>query len=224
MKKSHWNRKGISAAALLTAAGIGIGSVCGLPAWQLHVQAASGPAYPSQWTAEYPFLTLLKSSLLNSQTDADGIYEQLKQAIKLRTLTETDLVQLASEGYRIPDQSVQRLEAEGWISPALAGMLIGRDYSLIQFQDVFDAGYYVSSNPAISAAVQNGTLAADEATLFLNYMACGVPAGLSASPAFSFRYFETAYPTVAKDLNYDKMAEILFYVTYKNSLNLKGNA
>lgn len=221
MKK---RRKVWKAAAWAAAAGIGIGSFLAAPGSGMEAQAASAaPAYQSQWTAEYPFLTLLESSLLNSQTDAKGIYEQLKQAIKLKTLSEADIVQLASEGYRIPAQTLQQLCAEGWISPALYSMLVNHDYSMAQLRSVFDADYYVKANPVIAAAVQNGSLSSDEATLFLNYAACGIPAGLSASPDFSFTYFESAYPVVAEDLKHDRKAELLFYVTYKDSLKLKGN-
>jgi len=60
---------------------------------------------------------------------------------------------------------------------------------------VFDASYYVSANPVIAAAVQNGTLPGDEMSLFLNYLTCGIPAGLNGSSSFSFAYFE-ARPVV----------------------------
>lgn len=208
---------------MISAAAITVGSLAAVPAFSIRADAASQPAYNSKWTAEIPFLTLLKSSLLKGQTDSNGIYEQLKQAIQFKVISEADLAQLKNEGYRIPTAALQQLYAEGWISAAAYTMLTGNTYTIAQFRDVFDANYYVSANPAISAAVQNGTLPSDEASLFLNYLACGIPAGLSASPNFSFSYFEKAYPVVAKDLNYDKLGEITFYVTYKDSLNLKGN-
>lgn len=217
-------KKSVSLLDIISAVVIGAGSTFAAPALSMPVSAASGqPAYSSKWTAEYPFLTLLKSSLINPRTDANGIYEQLVQALKFKAITETDITQLVKEGYRIPASVLQRLYSEGWISAATYSILTGKTYTVAQFRDVFDSSYYVKANPAIAAAVQNGTLPSDESSLFLNYLACGIPAGLSASPNFSFAYFEKTYPVVAKDLNYDKMSEIVFYVTYKDSLHLKGN-
>lgn len=217
-------KKLTSLLGLFSAAAIGFGSTFAVPMLSMPVSAASNqPAYNSKWTAQYPFLTLLKSSLINPQTDANGIYEQLVQALKLKAISETDIAQLVREGYRIPSQVLQRLYTEGWISPAAYAMLTGKTYTAAQLRAVFNAAYYVEANPAVSTAVQNGALPSDEASLFLNYLACGIPAGLSASPDFSFAYFEKTYPVVAKDLNYDKMSEIVFYVTYKDSLHLKGN-
>lgn len=215
----------------LLAAGAVSLSAAGLPALSMQVSAA--PAYDTQWTSGYSFLTLLKSSLLNTNTDANGIYEQLKQCIKFKKVSEADIAELAAEGYRIPAESLRKLYTEGWISQSLYVQLTGDTDAAKaasvsctpeQFKDVFDADYYVSANPVIAAAVQNGSLPSDEQTLFLNYISCGIPAGLSASSSFSFAYFESAYPTVAKDLSYDKLSEVLFYIKYKDSLGLKGNA
>ena len=89
---------------------------------------------------------------------------------------------------------------------------------------MFDASYYVSTNPVIAAAVQNGTLPGDEMSLFLNYLTCGIPAGLNGSSSFSFAYFEVHYPQIAKALGNDKMAEAVYYILNKNSQHLKGNA
>lgn len=218
------NRKKIKVIALMSAAAVSFGCAAGMPALSLGVQAAAGPAYESKWTVQYPFLTLLKSSLLNPYTDSNGIYEQLKQGIKYQTVSETDIMQLLQEGYRIPADVLQRLYAEGWISGYLYKTVSGQPFTAADFKDVFDVSYYVSANPVIAAAVQNGTLPGDEMSLFLNYLTCGIPAGLNGSSSFSFAYFEAHYPQIAKALGNDKMAEAAYYILNKNSQHLKGNA
>ena len=133
-------------------------------------------------------------------------------------------MQLLQEGYRIPADVLQRLYAEGWISGYLYKTVSGQPFTVADFKDVFDAAYYVSANPVIAAAVQNGTLPGDEMSLFLNYLTCGIPAGLNGSSSFSFAYFEEHYPQIAKALGNDKMAEAAYYILNRNSQHLKGNA
>lgn len=210
--------------ALALAAVMGAAGAASLPSRSMEVQAASSaPAYSSKWTAQYPFLTLLKSSLLNPYTNADGIYEQIKQGIKYKTVSEADLLQLVQEGIRIPSETIQKLYQEGWISSYLYKTLTGQGYSAEDFKEVFDASYYVSANPVIAAAVQNGSLPGDEASLFLNYLTCGIPAGLSGSSSFDFSYFESHYPQVVQALGGDRMNEVMYYMMYRDALGLKGN-
>ena len=208
----------------ISAVTISLAGAAGIPAMTMSVSAASKPAYDSKYTTQYPFLTLLKSSLLNSYTNANGIYEQIQQGIKYQTVSETDLIQLVQEGYRIPAESLQKLCTEGWISGYTYKTLTGQAYTASDFKDVFDASYYVSANPAIAEAVANGTLASDENSLFLNYLTCGIPAGLNGSSSFNFAYFEKKYPQVVKDLGGDKLAEVVYYITNKTAKSLKGNA
>ncbi len=203
---------------------ISVAGAAGLPAAAMNVSAASQPAYNSRWTAQYPFLTLLKSALLNSHTDANGIYEQIQQGIKYLTISETDLIQLVQEGYRIPAASLQKLYIEGWISGYTYKTLTGQAYTAADFKDVFDAAYYVSANPVIAAAVANGSLPADENSLFLNYLTCGIPAGLNGSSTFNFAYFEKTYPQVVTDLGGNKLGEVVYYITNKTAKSLKGNS
>ena len=210
--------------AMSLAAVLGAAGAAGLPAGSMKVEAAaSAPAYDSKWTAQYPFLTLLKSALLNPYTNADGIYEQIKQGIKYKTVSEADILQLVQEGYRIPSETIQKLYTEGWISGYLYKTLNGLGYTADDFKAVFDPAYYVSANPAIAAAVQSGALPGDEASLFLNYLTCGIPAGLDGNSAFSFTYFEAHYPQIVQALGGDRMNEVMYYVMYRDSLGLKGN-
>ncbi len=219
MKKRILNR--ILAAA--AAAAVTAGCVTAAPMLSIRSEAATQPAYNSKWTAQYPFLTLLKSALLNSYTDANGIYEQLKLGIKYKTVSESDILTLSQEGYRIPAESMQKLYTEGWISGYLYKTVTGQGYTAADFKDVFDANYYVNANPVIAQAVANGTLAGDENSLFLNYLTCGIAAGLNGSSSFQFSYFESQYPQVVKALGGSKLAEVTYYIMNKNALSLKGS-
>lgn len=209
-------------AACLGAAVIAMGSAAALPAATVEVQAAaSSPAYTTQWTTQYPFLTLLKSSLGKTQTDASGIYEQIMMGIKYQTISEADILQLVAEGYSVPAAALQQLYTEGWISGYLYKSLTGQGFTADDFQDVFDANYYVNANPAIAAAVQSGALAADKETLFQNYLVCGIPAGLSGNETFRFAAFEEQYPEVVTALGGDRMAEVTYYILHKDSIRIK---
>ena len=106
-------------------------------------------------------------------------------------------MQLLQEGYRIPADVLQRLYAEGWISGYLYKTVSGQPFTAADFKDV---------------------------SLFLNYLTCGIPAGLNGSSSFSFAYFEAHYPQIAKALGNDKMAEAAYYILNRNSQHLKGNA
>ena len=220
MKRKMLNR----VLAMVGAAAIGVCSVTAMPIFSVKAEAAaSKPAYNSKWTTEYPFLTLLKSALLNSYTDANGIYEQLMLGIKYKTVSESDILTLSQEGYRIPTDSIQRLYTEGWISGYLYKTLTGQGYTASDFKDVFDANYYVSANPVVAEAVASGALAADENSLFLHYLTCGIPAGLNGSSSFQFAYFESKYPQVVKTLGGSKLAEVVYYIMNKNSQSLQGS-
>ena len=219
MKKGFFNR----ALAVTTAAVIGAGAITTMPAFSVKAQAAAQPAYSSRWTTQYPFLTLLKSSLLNSYTDANGIYEQLKLGVKYKTVSESDILTLVQEGYRIPAESLQKLYTEGWISGYLYKTATGQGYTASDFKDVFDASYYVSANPVIAQAVASGALAGDENSLFMNYLTCGIPAGLNGSSSFQFAAFEGRYPQVVTALGGSKLAEVVYYIMNKNALSLTGN-
>lgn len=205
--------------AILSAAVIAAGSTAMLPASSIEAQAAA--AYTTQWTTQYPFLTLLKSSLLNTQTDASGIYEQIKMGIKYKTVSEADILQLVNEGCVIPAAALQQLYTEGWISGYLYKSLTGQGFTADDFKDVFDADYYVNANPAIAAAVQSGALSADKETLFQNYLLCGIPAGLNGNATFQFAAFESQYKDVAAALGNDRLTEVVYYILHKDSIKLK---
>lgn len=207
--------------AMFSAAALAAG-VFAAPASTMNVQAAakvrSSAAYSTQWTTTYPTVTLLKSALLNTQTNADGIYEQLMLAIKYRTVDEYDIMQLVNEGIQIPVSSVQRLYNEGWISGYLYKALTGQAVTASDFKDVFNATYYMTANPVILSAVQSGALPADEETLFQNWLACGLPAGLSGNGTYSKAWFEQTYPAIAKALGNDALLEVQYYILHQNSL------
>lgn len=208
----------MSVAAILSAVAV---SVVGIGAGANH-SVVEAEAASTQWTEEYPFLTLIESSLLNSYTDETGIYEQLMLGIKYRTMDEMDILQLYNAGYRIPVESVERLYIEGWISSFLYKTIAELPYTAEDFADVYDMTYYVTQNPAISNAVEQGTLSLDEDTVFYNYLYCGIPAGLSGNDEFSFDYFESNYEDVVEDLGGDRLMEVAYYIL--NSDTIKGNA
>lgn len=213
-------------AGLLTAAMLSAVAVTAVPAASMDASAAasSGSVTGTKWTMEYSFLTLMESSLLNTYTDANGIYEQLKLGIKYKTMSEQDILELYNLGYRIPEESLYQLYVEGWISGVLYKYCTGQEYVASDFIEVFDAEYYMTQNPVVLAAVQDGTLAADEETLFYHYLYCGIPAGLNGSAGFDFAYFEASYPDICESLGYDKMSEVMYYILNKYTEILQGAA
>ena len=167
--------------------------------------------------------TVLQAALLRS-SEPDAIYEQLMMGLWMGTYTEADILDLIIDGYTIPDETLERLYLEGWISAYLYKTGTGQSYTASDFAEVFDAEYYVANNPAIAAAVASGDLPNDEETLFYNWLLCGIDAGLNASEDFNFEYFEAHYPTLCARLGYDKLNEVVYYIMLKDSWVLQGNA
>lgn len=214
--------------AILMGLAITAGTIAA-PTASMDVQAAgakvqSTPAYATQWTAQYPALTLLQSALANPRTNADGIYTQLRTALKYRSISESDLVQLLAEGYSIPDEVLQRLISEGWITGAQinawknaqsgvqAGASTTATATAAAYAAVFDADYYVNSNPSIAAAVQSGALPGDTETLFQNWLLCGLPIGLKGNASFDIATYEAQNPAVVTACGGDRVAEVTYYV------------
>lgn len=213
-------------AGILTAAMLSAAAVTAAPAASIDVSAASSAnaADYTKWTMEYSFLTLMESSLLNTYTDANGIYEQLMLGIKYKTMSEQDILELYNLGYRIPEETLYQLYVEGWISGVLYKYCTGQAFVASDFREVFDAEYYMTQNPVVLAAVQEGLLSSDEETLFYHYLYCGIPAGLNGSASFDFAFFEAAYPDICESLGYDKMSEVMYYILNKYTEILQGAA
>lgn len=212
-------RKHTREIAILTGLVIVAGTLVAAPGTAVTAQAAAKvrttAAYPTQWTTVYSTTTLLKQALSNTRTNANGVYEQLMMALKYHSIDEAGIQQLVAEGISIPTSVLTRLYNEGWISGYLYKLLTNQTLTAADYKDVFDANYYMTNNPAILSAVQSGALPADEETLFQNWLACGLPAGLKANETFDITAYETQHPDIVTALGGNRVQEVQYYILHK---------
>lgn len=149
---------------------------------------------------------------LQKATNAAGVAQLLSTALHYNSITEGDIWQLIQQGYSISTNALKLLAQNGTISGYLYKMAAGLPLEPSDMQAVYDKAYYIAHNPAISTAIADGTLASDDQTVFQNFLAVGMPAGLSGSENFDPSYYKTNYPELAAAIGEDNATYYIDYI------------
>ncbi len=200
-----------------------------LPALILTVSVPSGitahaaPAYDSKWTQTLNWESAVGPALLYD-TNAAGVYEQLKLGLRTQVMSEGDIFHLYQmQETKIPIESIRLLYENELISGYLYKTLAGLPYEAKDMRAVFDAEYYKNANLAILTAVQQGTLPGDEASLFANFLAVGMPLGLRGCEEFDPAYFRAANPALSEAFGTNNMQYYIYYLLYGKYQRLKAH-
>lgn len=165
-------------------------------------------AYNSSYTQEIPMSTLI-APVLQKNSDPTGVAQMISQWFRYGTITKEDLWVLYQSGAKIPAKTLGILSSEGLIPGFWYKMAAGLPFADADFAGVYDPDYYVSHNPAVKKALDDGTLKREE--LLANFIAVGMPAGLRGSEDFDPAAFERDNPDLAKSLG-DKSNWYLYYL------------
>lgn len=191
----------------LCAAGAALGIVCGTFAPSLS--AAAAPAYDSKYTQQYSMEYLLIPSLLKN-TDARGVYRQLKQAMRYQTITQGDIWDMYLQGCNIPALAVQCLYNDQMVSGYLYKTIAGLPYESSDFKDVFDPVFYWCAYPEVQEKIP----VYDEQQVLNNWLTEGMAAGRMGSAEFNLDYYKANYPDLAAVFGDNNINYYLHYIIY----------
>lgn len=187
------------------------------------LKAQAAPAYDSRWTQTVNWESAVGPSFLYD-TNAAGVYEQLKLGLRTKVMSEGDIFHLFQmQETKMPLEAIRLLYENELISGYLYKTLAGLPYEAKDLGAVFDAEYYKNANPAILTAVQQGTLPGDEASLFANFLAVGMPLGLRACEEFDPAYFRAANPALDEAFGTNNMQYYIYYILYGQFQRLKAH-
>ena len=207
--KTRCCRKWITrSAALLLAAGITAGTLAGS-----SLTAHAAAAYDSKWTQTYTMEELLMPALAKN-TDAKGVYEQLRQALRFKTIYPGNILDMWEKGAKIPADAARLLADDGLITSYVYKMISGQALEASDFSDVFDAAYYYGANPDLAAA----GVPYDEQTLFLDFLENGMAAGRNASAEFNLSCYKKNYPSLVKAFGDNNANYYMHYMLFGKAM------
>ena len=213
-KMSHWRSgaTGILLGAVLAVSGIVTPLSVGL-----QVQAKA--AYDTKYSQSISMESLLLPALTNRFTNANGVYTQLKQALRYQKIYQGNILNLINQGANIPADALKKLYEEGLISGFLYHFGTGQAFTADDYKDVFDPVWYWASNPDLQAAY--GTY--DENTMLVDFLTTGMSLGRSSSQSFQLSYFKSNYSWLQKYLGEDNANYYLFYILFGKDMGMTAD-
>ncbi len=213
-KKNHWRTK---AAGLLLGAVLAVSGIVSPLAGGLQVQAKA--AYDTKYSQSISMESLLLPALSNRFTDANGVYTQLKQALRYQKIYQGNILNLINQGANIPADALKKLYEEGLISGFLYHFGSGQAFTCEDYKDVFDPVWYWASNPDLQAAY--GTY--DANTMLVDFLTTGMSLGRSSSSTFNLTYFKSNYSWLQKYLGDDNANYYLFYILFGKDMGMTAD-
>lgn len=201
--------------SLRTAAAAAMAAILLQTIHPLTAQAA--PAYESKWTQPITIETLMGEGL-EKDTDANGVYEELKQGFRFKTITQGSVYYMFLNGGKIPTESLRMLYEDGYISGFLYKFMAGLPFSPQDLQDVFSPAAYYGANPDVAA-----NLPYDANVLLLDFLQNGMPQGKIGSAEFNPAVYRYNYPEISAVLGDSWMNYYLHYILIGKEQGLTGS-
>lgn len=183
----------------------------------MQVQAKA--AYDTKYSQTISMENLLLPALSNSFTNANGVYKQLKQAIRYQSIYQGNILNMINKGANIPADALKKLYDEGLISGFLYHFGTNQAFTVDDYKDVFDPVWYWASNPDLQAAY--GTY--DPNTLLVDFLTTGMALGRSSSQNFNVSYFKSNYPWLQQYLGNDNANYYLFYILFGKDMGMTAD-
>lgn len=213
-KMSHW-RSG--AAGILLGAVLAVSAIVTPLSGGLQVQAKA--AYDTKYSQSISMESLLLPALTNRFTNANGVYTQLKQALRYQKIYQGNILNLINQGANIPADALKKLYEEGLISGFLYHFGTGQAFTADDYRDVFDPVWYWASNPDLQTAY--GTY--DENTMLVDFLTTGMSLGRSSSQGFNLSYFKSNYSWLQKYLGENNANYYLFYILFGKDMGMTAD-
>jgi len=201
-------------AVRMTAALLAAGILAGVMA---PVAAQAAPAYDSKWTKKITMEELMGEGLAKEETDAAGVYEQLKQGLRFKTITQGSIYYMFLNGAVIPAEAVAMLYQDGLVSGFLYKYMSGLPYVPSDLKDVFNAFEYYCAYPETAAAVPF-----NENLLMIDFMINGMPQGRIGSTEFNPALYRKNYPELEAILGDNWMNYYIHYIVIGKEKGMTG--
>ena len=180
--------------------------------------AEAAPAYDSKWTQPITIEQLMGEGL-QKNTDAKGVYEELRQGFRFKTITQGSLYSMYLNGGKIPVEALQLLYNDGYISGFLFKYMAGLPFTPADLKDVFNAPVYYAAYPSVAASIPY-----DENLLLVDFMLNGMPEGRIGSFEFNPAIYMSNYPEVAAILGNNWMNYYIHYMLIGKEQGMTGSA
>lgn len=213
-KMSHWRT---GAAGILLGAVLAVSAIVTPLSGGLQVQAKA--AYDTKYSQSISMESLLLPALTNRFTNANGVYTQLKQALRYQKIYQGNILNLINQGANIPADALKKLYEEGLISGFLYHFGTGQAFTADDYKDVFDPVWYWASNPDLQTAY--GTY--DENTMLVDFLTTGMSLGRSSSQSFNVSYFKSNYSWLQKYLGENNANYYLFYILFGKDMGMTAD-
>ncbi len=202
---------------LLLGAAITVSTVVSPLAAGLSVQAKA--AYDTKYSQSISMESLLLPALTNTFTDATGVYQQLKQALRYQRIYQGNILNMINSGANIPADSLKKLYEDGLISGFLYHFGTNQAFTADDYKDVFDPVWYWAANPDLQAAY--GTY--DANTMLVDFLTTGMTLGRSANQTFNVSYFKSNYPWLQQYLGDNNANYYLFYILFGKDMGMTAD-
>ena len=202
---------------LLLGAAITVSTIASPLAAGISVQAKA--AYDTKYSQSISMESLLLPALTNSFTDATGVYQQLKQALRYQRIYQGNILNMINSGANIPADSLKKLYNDGLISGFLYHFGTNQAFTTDDYKDVFDPVWYWAANPDLQAAY--GTY--DPNTMLVDFLTTGMALGRSANQTFNLSYFKSNYPWLQQYLGDDNANYYLFYILFGKDMGMTAD-
>ena len=210
MKKVLYKKIMIKTAAAVMCAAFAITAV---PTGQ-----AEAAAYNSKYTSTYSWEDLILPAL-KKQTDANGVYRQLKLSLEYGTLNEGNIRHLYEQsGVNIQLEVILKLYQDGLVSSYLYKDLAGLSMDANDLAPIFNADYYYNANPDVQAVIGY-----DPAKLFEHFVTYGMNEGRVASSTFNINYYKSNYPAIVAEYGSNNASYYDHYMAYGRFENRVAN-
>lgn len=157
------------------------------------IAAQAKPAYNTKWKNAYSWAELIAPAL-SKNTDAKGVYEQLKSGIQYQLISDGDILSLyRREGSVAPVEALRMLNAEGLVSGYLYKTVSGLPLTAADLSDVYNTDYYYNANPDLQLAIGYNPDA-----LFSHFITSGMAEGRQGIGNFNVANYAKKNPAVEK--------------------------